>query len=89
MIVLGTNTADTLGSGGDDTVIGLAGDDSLTGYLPLGTALGNTTYRVSKEDGHDIISDNAGSDTIEFTDVKSTEVFFFFFNNSKDLVILY
>ena len=89
MIVLGTNTADTLGSGGDDTVIGLAGDDSLTGYLPLGTALGNTTYRFSKGDGNDIISENAGSDTIEFTDVKSTEVFFKLGNNGKDLVILY
>ncbi|WP_285199516.1 calcium-binding protein, partial [Klebsiella pneumoniae] len=48
------------------------------GYSWTGTGEGNDTYRFSKGDGVDTINDNDATvgnlDTIEFTNVASTEV---------------
>ena len=78
--LLGGAGNDTInGNAGDDVIVGGVGNDTLYGgdYWS-GTGEGNDTYRFSKGDGQDSVSDydtTAGNnDIIEFTDVKSSEV---------------
>ena len=91
----GTSYADNLyGLAGNDTLTGNAGDDFLvggTGSDFLDGVSGSDTYRWSRGDGNDTISDSSNSlletDTLAFTDVKSTEVQLTRVNGSKDLLI--
>lgn len=67
--VLGTAGHDVrMGSSGNDLFIGGKGNDMLMG------GLGNDTYRWSRGDGNDVISDRGGRDTLEFTDVNAADV---------------
>jgi Ca2+-binding RTX toxin-like protein len=73
------------GSFGNDRIIGGKGDDSIT------DASGNETYVWSKGDGNDTIYDNSASlievDTLELTDVSSTEVVLINTSNSYNLSV--
>ena len=71
--LFGESGTDTLnGSAGADLLVGGLGDDLLQG------GLGADVYRFSKGDGSDVISDSDSTvgviDTIEFTDVASSEI---------------
>ncbi|QDQ26260.1 hypothetical protein FNU76_07740 [Chitinimonas arctica] len=57
-----------VGNGGNDTLAGDNGNDQLQG------GAGSDTYVFAKGAGVDRLLDNAGNDTVQFTDVKSTDV---------------
>ncbi|ASF47460.1 calcium-binding protein [Methylovulum psychrotolerans] len=71
---------------GDDTLNGGAGDDILdggigndilnggTGNDSLKGSAGSDTYLIAKNDGQDIIVELNGADTVNFTDVASTDI---------------
>jgi Ca2+-binding RTX toxin-like protein len=66
-----------LGGSGDDVLDGGYGNDSLngsTGNDSLIGGKGNDTYIIAKNDGQDTITDLAGADTLNFTDVASTDI---------------
>ncbi len=69
------------GLDGNDTLYSAGGSDTLhggTGNDTLGGSAGDDTYTFSKRDGADVIFENgwltSDTDTIEFLDVKSTEI---------------
>ena len=73
------------GNGGDDVIIGGLGNDTLRGDA------GNDTYIWSKGDGNDTLNDTDISltdvDTLEFTDVDSTDISLTRAHGSNHLVI--
>jgi Ca2+-binding RTX toxin-like protein len=92
-LLIGGEGNDSLnGNYDNDTLIGGHGNDTLNGGSSDYTgASGSDTYRFSKGDGVDTIIDYDtkwnGTDTIEFTDVASTEVVLL--NTGNDLVVQY
>lgn len=64
----GINNDTIYGGKGDDTIIGGIGDDILYGEI------GNDTYKISSADGNDTITDSSGTSTLEFTDLKFSDV---------------
>ncbi|WP_152986679.1 cadherin-like domain-containing protein, partial [Pseudovibrio sp. POLY-S9] len=67
--IRGTEEDDDIrGTTTDDTLDGGAGDDKMDGYR------GADTYRYQKGDGNDIIDDNFGESTLDFTDLYSDQI---------------
>jgi Ca2+-binding RTX toxin-like protein len=76
--ITGLSGDDSLNGGeGDDLLEGGSGNDQLsggTGADTLNGGLGNDTFLFSRGDGADVVIDVSGEDSIEFTDIASTEL---------------
>ena len=70
------------GNAGDNIINGAGGDDTLLG------GLGNDTYRFGDGDGHDVVTDTGGNDTIKF-DSTVSESDATFTQSGNDLIIHY
>lgn len=64
----GAGNDELFGSEGADTLVGGKGADWMEG------GLGNDAYGVLKGDGNDVISDDGGVDSLQFADLKSSEI---------------